>query len=148
MIWNQSDGKKPPGIAMAEAQAAAMDYKVPIGILLGTVERETNFRLGLVSSVGAVGPCQFLPQYASDYYRYAGFKFDLYNWESIRGLAAVYVTYARWGEERYNFVGDDRWRYAVSCHRYGQNSPTSRNMQNKRIRDIEACMRRNGVWYE
>ena len=147
MIRKQTDGKKQTGIAMAEAQTAAREYNVPVGIILGTVERETNFRLGLVSSVGAVGPCQFLPQYASDYYRYAGFKFDLYNWESIRGLAAVYATYARWGEERYNLVGDDRWRYAVSCHRYGQNSPKSKNMQNNRVHGIEACMLRNVVWY-
>lgn len=148
MIWKQANGCKPPGIAMAEAQMAAMKYKVPVGILLGTVERETNFRLGLVSSVGAVGPCQFMPQYTNDYYRYAGFEFDLYGWESIRGLAAVYVTYARCGAERYGLKGEDCWRFAVGCHRYGQNSATTRDMQNKRVRDIETCMRRNGVWYD
>lgn len=148
MIWKQAGGRKPPGIAIAEAQTSAKEFGVPVGILLGTVERETNFRPWLVSYAGAVGPCQFLRKYEKEYYRYAGFEFDLTSWESIRGLAAVYVTYAKWGAERYGLSGDDRWRYAVSCHRYGQNSPTSLKMNNKRVRDIEACMRRNGVWYD
>lgn len=148
MIWKQSDGKAAPNAAVSIAQAASAEFGVPVGILLGTVERESNFRLWLVSSAGAVGPCQFLKKYEKEYYRYAGFEFDLSGLESMRGLAAVYATYARWGAERYGFAGADRWRYAVSCHRYGQNSPTSRNMQNKRVRDIEACMRRNGVWYD
>ena len=73
MIWKQADGKAAPNAALVIAQAASAEFSVPVGILLGTVERETNFRLGLVSSVGAVGPCQFMPQYTNDYYRF--------NWE-------------------------------------------------------------------
>ena len=97
MIWKQADGKAAPNAALVIAQAASAEFGVPVGILLGTVERETNFRPWLVSSAGAVGPCQFLRKYEKEYYRYAGFEFDLTSWKSIRGLAAVYVAYAKWG---------------------------------------------------
>lgn len=148
MIWKQSGGKPAPEIAVEIAEAAAKEFGVPVGILLGTAERETNFRKGLKSSAGAVGVVQFLPRYKRDYYRYAGFEFELEEWEALRGLAAVYVTYASWGAKRHGLTGADCWRFAVGCHRYGQNSKTTLNMQNKRVKDIEACMRRNGVWYD
>ena len=119
MIWKQADGKAAPNAALVIAQAASAEFGVPVGILLGTVERESNFRLGLVSSAGAVGPCQFKPQYAEDYYRYAGFKFDLEGWASVRGLAAVYKYYAQLGAKRHGFSGDDRWRFALLAHRHG-----------------------------
>ena len=64
MIWKQADGKAAPAEAVSIAQAASVESSVPVGILLGTVERESNFRLRLVSSAGAVGPCQFKAQYA------------------------------------------------------------------------------------
>ena len=69
------NGKRPPRPAAAVdvAEAASVTYRVPVGILLGTVECESDFRLGVVSSAGAVGPCQFQPKYAEDYYRYAAF---------------------------------------------------------------------------
>ena len=148
MIWKQADGKAAPNAALVIAQAASAEFGVPVGILLGTVERESNFRLGLVSSAGAVGPCQFKPQYAEDYYRYAGFKFDLEGWASIRGLAAVYVFYAGLAAKRHGFAGDDRWRFALLAHRYGQNSTQAKTLDTTgRVRDVEACMERNGLWY-
>ena len=148
MIWKQASGKPAPNAALVIAQAASAEFGVPVGILLGTVERESNFRLGLVSSAGAVGPCQFKPQYAEDYYRYAGFSFDLEGWASIRGLAAVYVYYAALGAKRYGFAGDDRWRYALIAHRYGQNSTQAKTLDTTgRVSDVEACMERNGLWY-
>lgn len=148
MIWKQANGKPAPNAALAIAQAASAEFGVPVGILLGTVERESNFRLGLVSSAGAVGPCQFKPQYAEDYYRYAGFKFDLEGWASVRGLAAVYGYYAKLGEKRHGFSGDDRWRFALIAHRYGQNSTQAKTLDTTgRVSDVEACMERNGIWY-
>ena len=148
MIWKQASGKPAPNAALVIAQAASAEFGVPVGILLGTVERESNFRLGLVSSAGAVGPCQFKPQYAEDYYRYAGFKFDLDGWASVRGLAAVYGYYAKLGAKRHGFSGDDRWRFALLAHRHGQNSTQARTLDTTgRVSDVEACMERNGVWY-
>lgn len=148
MIWKQADGKAAPNAALVIARAASAEFSVPVGILLGTVERESNFRLGLVSSAGSVGPCQFKPQYAEDYYRYAGFEFDLEGWASIRGLAAVYVYYAGLGAKRYGFAGDDRWRFALLAHRHGQNSTQAKTLDTTgRVSDVEACMERNGVWY-
>ena len=148
MIWKQADGSAAPNAALVIAQAASAEFGVPVGILLGTVERESNFRLGLVSSAGAVGPCQFKPQYAEDYYRYAGFKFDLDGWASVRGLAAVYGYYAKLGAKRHGFSGDDRWRFALLAHRHGQNSTQARTLDTTgRVSDVEACMERNGVWY-
>ena len=76
-MWKQANGSAAPSEAVTVAQAASAEFGVPAGILLGTVERESNFRLGLVSSAGAVGPCQFKRGYTEDYYRYAGFSFDL-----------------------------------------------------------------------
>ena len=150
MIWMQEGMKaKPPGKAMAVAQAAAQEFRVPVGVLLGTVECETNFRLGLVSSAGAVGPCQFLPKYKADYARYAGFAFDLEGWESIRGLAAVYRTYAQWAKERHGMSGEDVWRFALCAHRWGQNDPRCKApRKQKRVADVERKMKRNGVWYD
>lgn len=148
MIWKQADGKAAPNAALVIAQAASAEFSVPVGILLGTVERESSFRLGLVSSAGAVGPCQFKPQYAQDYYRYAGFEFDLEGWASVRGLAAVYKYYAQLGAKRHGFAGDDRWRFALLAHRYGQNSTQAKTLDTTgRVRDVEACMERNGLWY-
>ena len=148
MIWKQASGKPAPNAALVIAQAASAEFGVPVGILLGTVERESNFRLGLVSSAGAVGPCQFKPQYAEDYYRYAGFEFDLEGWASIRGLAAVYVFYAGLAAKRHGFAGDDRWRFALLAHRYGQNSTQAKTLDTTgRVSDVEACMERNGLWY-
>ena len=148
ITWKQADGKAAPNAALVIAQAASAEFSVPVGILLGTVERESNFRLGLVSSAGAVGPCQFKPQYAQDYYRYAGFEFDLEGWASIRGLAAVYVFYAGLAAKRHGFAGDDRWRFALLAHRYGQNSTQAKTLDTTgRVRDVEACMERNGLWY-
>lgn len=148
MEWKQYGGKYAPENAVQIAEAAAKEFGVPVGILLGTVERESNFRLGLVSSAGAVGPCQFKPQYAQDYYRYAGFEFDLEGWASIRGLAAVYVFYAGLAAKRHGFAGDDRWRFALLAHRYGQNSTQAKTLDTTgRVRDVEACMERNGLWY-
>lgn len=150
MIWLQEGTKaKPPGKAMAVAQAAAQEFEVPVGVLLGTVECETNFRLGMVSAAGAVGPCQFLPRYRADYARYAGFAFDLAGWESIRGLAAVYRTYAGWARERHGMEGEDAWRFALCAHRWGQNDPRCRApRKQKRVADVERKMRLNGVWYD
>lgn len=148
MEWKQYGGKYAPENAVQIAEAAAKEFGVPVGILLGTVERESNFRLGLVSSAGAVGPCQFKPQYAEDYYRYAGFEFDLEGWASIRGLAAVYVFYAGLAAKRHGFAGDDRWRFALLAHRYGQNSTQAKTLDTTgRVSDVEACMERNGLWY-
>lgn len=148
ITWKQADGSAAPNAALVIAQAASAEFGVPVGILLGTVERESNFRLGLVSSAGAVGPCQFKPQYAEDYYRYAGFKFDLDGWASVRGLAAVYGYYAKLGAKRHGFSGDDRWRFALLAHRHGQNSTQARTLDTTgRVSDVEACMERNGVWY-
>ena len=148
ITWKQADGKAAPNAAVIIAQAASAEFGVPVGILLGTVERESNFRLGLVSSAGSVGPCQFKPQYAQDYYRYAGFEFDLEGWASIRGLAAVYVYYAGLAAKRHGFAGDDRWRFALLAHRYGQNSTQAKTLDTTgRVSDVEACMERNGLWY-
>ena len=148
MIWKQSNGKSAPAAAVKTAQLAANEFGVPVGILLGTVERESNFRLGLVSSAGAVGPCQFKPQYQADYYRYAGFEFDLEGWASIRGMAAIYKFYAELAAMRHGFAGDDRWRFALIAHRYGQNSTQAKTLDTTgRVEDVEACMERNGLWY-
>lgn len=148
MEWRTEEGGQAPQEAVDRAENAAREFGVPVGILLGTCECETDFRLGLVSSAGAVGPCQFLPKYAADYYRYAGFVFDLEGWDALRGAAAVFLTYASWGRERHGLQGEDAWRFAVSAHRYGQNSQTCLDRQNKRVMDIEAHMRRNGLWYD
>ena len=64
MKWKMRGGGYAPNIAVSTAKKAAKEYEVPVGILLGTVECESGFRLGLTSSAGAVGPCQFLPGYA------------------------------------------------------------------------------------
>ena len=42
MIWKQADGKAAPNAALVIAQAASAELSVPVGILLGTVERESN----------------------------------------------------------------------------------------------------------
>ena len=148
MKWKQSDGKAAPQDMVDLAEAAAEEFSVPVGIILGTIERESNFRMGLVSSAGAVGPCQFKKKFADDYYRYAGFEFDLEGLESIRGMAAVYKKYAEWAVHRHNYSGDDRWRYALAAHRWGQNSTQAVELISKgRIEDVEEAMKRNGVWY-
>ena len=149
MKWKLRDGGYAPNIAVSTAEKAAKEYGVPVGILLGTVECESGFRLGLVSSAGAVGPCQFLPKYAEDYYRYAGFRFDLESWESVAGMAAVYAYYAKLGQERFGYTGEDGWRYALLSHRYGQNSRQAKTLDctTDRIRDVEGMMRANGLWY-
>lgn len=148
MIWKQSNGKPAPQDMVEAAEAAGAEFAVPVGILLGTIERESNFRYGLVSSAGAVGPCQFKKKFAEDYYRYAGFEFDLEGIESIRGMAAVYRTYAKWAADRHNFIGDDVWRYALLAHRYGQNSTNTKTLQREgRVEDVEDAMLRNNVWY-
>lgn len=149
MIWKKRNGRAAPAEAVETAARAAAEFAVPVGILLGTVECESGFRLGLTSSAGAVGPCQFLPKYAEDYYRYAGFRFDLESWESIIGMAAVYAYYAKLGQERFGYTGEDGWRYALLSHRYGQNSRQAKTLDTStdRIRDVEGMMRANGLWY-
>ena len=149
MIWKKRNGKAAPREAVEAAERGAAEVAVPVGILLGTVECESDFRLDVVSSAGAVGPCQFLPKYAEDYYRYAGFRFDLESWESIIGMAAVYAYYAKLGQERFGYTGEDGWRYALLSHRYGQNSRQARTLDTStdRIRDVEGMMRANGLWY-
>lgn len=150
MIWKKRNGRAAPAEAVETAARAAAEFAVPVGILLGTVECESDFRLDAVSSAGAVGPCQFLPKYAEDYYRYAGFRFDLESWESIAGMAAVYAYYAKLGQERFGYTGEDGWRYALLSHRYGQNSRQAKTLDTStdRIRDVEGMMRANGLWYE
>lgn len=150
MIWKKRNGKAAPQEAVEAAERGAAEFAVPVGILLGTVECESDFRLDAVSSAGAVGPCQFLPGYAEDYYRYAGFRFDLESWESVVGMAAVYAYYAKLGEERFGYTGEDGWRYALLSHRYGQNSRQAKTLDctTDRIRDVEGMMRANGLWYE
>lgn len=150
MIWKKRNGRAAPAEAVETAARAAAEFAVPVGILLGTVECESDFRLDAVSSAGAVGPCQFLPKYAEDYYRYAGFRFDLESWESVAGMAAVYAYYAKLGEERFGYTGEDGWRYALLSHRYGQNSRQAKTLDTStdRIRDVEGMMRANGLWYE
>ena len=150
MIWKKRNGRAAPAEAVEAAERGAAEFAVPVGILLGTVECESGFRLGLTSSAGAVGPCQFLPKYAEDYYRYAGFRFDLESWESIAGMAAVYAYYAKLGQERFGYTGEDGWRYALLSHRYGQNSRQAKTLDctTDRIRDVEGMMRANGLWYE
>lgn len=149
MEWKMENGRPAPAAAVDVAEAASVTYRVPVGILLGTVECESDFRLGLVSSAGAVGPCQFLPGYAEDYYRYAGFEFDLEGWESITGMAAVYAYYYKLGAKRYGYTGADGWRYALLSHRYGQNSKRAKELDASvdRIKDVESMMRANGLWY-
>ena len=150
MIWKKRNGKAAPAEAVETAARAAAEFAVPVGILLGTVECESDFRLDAVSSAGAVGPCQFLPGYAEDYYRYAGFRFDLESWESVAGMAAVYAYYAKLGQERFGYTGEDGWRYALLSHRYGQNSRQAKTLDctTDRIQDVEGMMRANGLWYE
>ena len=149
MKWKQSSGAYAPQNMVDLAIAAAKEFSVPVGVILGTIERESNFRLGQVSSAGAVGPCQFKPQYAQDYYRYAGFSFDLEGLDSIRGMAAVYAKYAGWANTRHGCTGEDVWRYAMLAHRYGQNSAQAKKLTCAgRVEDVEAAMRRNGVWYD
>lgn len=150
MIWKKRNGRAAPAEAVEAAERGAAEFAVPVGILLGTVECESDFRLDAVSSAGAVGPCQFLPKYAEDYYRYAGFRFDLESWESVAGMAAVYAYYAKLGEERFGYTGEDGWRYALLSHRYGQNSRQAKTLDctTDRIRDVEGMMRANGLWYE
>ena len=150
MNWKMENGRNAPSIAVSTAEKAAAKHEVPVGILLGTVECESDFRLGLTSSAGAVGPCQFLPKYKSDYYRYAGFEFDLEGWESIEGMAAVYKFYAELGADRYNFKDEEVWEYALLAHRYGQNSTKAKNLDRNtdRIKDVEAMMKRNDLWYD
>ena len=149
MIWTKRDGQKAPREAVETAARATAEFAVPVGVLLSTVECESDFRLDAVSSAGAVGPCQFLPGYKADYYRYAGFEFDLTSWESVRGLAAVYRFYYSLGETRCGYAGADGWRYALLAHRYGQNSKRAKELDcdTDRIRDAESMMRRNGLWY-
>ena len=149
MIWKKRNGRAAPAEAVETAARAAAEFAVPVGILLGTVECESDFRLDAVSSAGAVGPCQFLPGYAEDYYRYAGFRFDLESWESVAGMAAVYAYYAKLGQERFGYTGEDGWRYALLSHRYGQNSRQAKNLDctTDRIQDVEGMMRANDLWY-
>lgn len=148
MQWKMEHGKLAPQEAVDVAESAAKEFGVPVGTLLGTVECETDFRFWLVSSAGAVGPCQFLPKYKDDYYRYAGFEFDLETWDAIRGMAGVYAFYYDLGAKRYGYTGDDGWRYALLSHRYGQNSSKAKTLEPAgRVEDVERMMRSNGVWY-
>ena len=149
MIWKKRNGRAAPAEAVEAAERGAAEFAVPVGILLGTVECESDFRLDAVSSAGAVGPCQFLPKYAEDYYRYAGFRFDLESWESVAGMAAVYAYYAELGAKRYGYTGADGWRFALLAHRYGQNSKRAKELDCSvdRIKDVESMMRANGLWY-
>ena len=131
MKWKLRDGGYAPNIAVSTAEKAAKEHEVPVGILLGTVECESDFRLGLTSSAGAVGPCQFLPKYAEDYYRYAGSSFDLEGWESITGMAAVYAYYAELGRKRYGYevrtAGGSRcWRTATAEQQAGKRAGLQR----------------------
>lgn len=148
MKWIQSNNVAAPQEMVNLAEAAAKEFSVPVGIILGTIERESNFRMGLVSSAGAVGPCQFKRKFIADYHRYAGFEFDLEGLDSIRGMAAIYKKYASWAVSRHGYTGDDRWRYALAAHRWGQNSNQAKHLiSTGRIDDVEAAMRRNNVWY-
>lgn len=147
MIWRKENGAPAPKEAMCFAMEAQRRFSVPAGILLATAECESGFRLGVVSGADAVGPMQFLPRYKADYVRYAGFDFELEGWGAILGAGAVFARYAKWGRQRHGLCGEDMWRYALSVHRYGQNSKTCLNFANKRVRDVEKHMRRNGLWY-
>ena len=65
-------------------------------------------------------------------------------------MAAVYAYYAKLGQERFGYTGEDGWRYALLSHRYGQNSRQAKTLDTStdRIRDVEGMMRANGLWYE
>lgn len=146
--WKQKDGRGISGDIMQYFIGASTKYKVPIGVLLGTCEAESNFRLGLVSSANAVGPMQFKEKYASDYYRYAGFPFDLKTWDSVAGAGAVFAYYAKLARERHGMSGDDVWRFVLEAHRYGQNSAEAKApRQQKRVLFVEAQMKANELTY-
>lgn len=149
MEWSKREngGSKAPKEAVTQALKAQKDFGVPAGVLLATCQLESGFRLGLVSSAGAVGPMQFKRCYERDYYRYAGFRFDLEGWEAVYGAGAVFAHYAR-RAEKLGFAGEDVWRYCLCAHRYGQNAPeTLAPAEQKRVLDAEKLLRLNGPWY-
>ncbi len=147
MIWKRKDGREAPKEAVEAAERGAAEFHVPVGLLLASCEEESDFRLGLISPAGAVGPMQFLAKYKEDYWRYAGFAFELEGWDALRGAAAVFAWYASLGQKRHGLKGEDAWRFAASAHRYGQNSPRCLQRDNSRVQAVESHMRRNGLWY-
>ena len=62
MKWKLRDGGYAPNIAVSTAEKAAKEHEVPVGILLGTVECESDFRLGLTSSAGGSRSLSVLAQ--------------------------------------------------------------------------------------
>ena len=150
LVYKQKGGKKVSDDIVKIFSDAAKEFKVPVGILLGTCEEESNFRLGLVSSSNAVGPMQFRKKFAEDYYRYAGFKFDLEGWDSVRGCAAIYQFYAKLGKERHGFTGIKGWQYALMAHRWGQNDTraTKEPWTQARCKNVEQHMKDNNLWYD
>lgn len=148
MIWKQENGARAPKEAVEQALRAESALGVPAGLVLAICECESNFRLGLISTSGAVGPMQLRKKFAQDFYRYADFSFDLEGWESIYGAAAMLRTYAKWAEKR-GVSGENRWRWAAACYRWGQNAPQMKDLDAcDRVQDVERHMKRNGVWYD
>lgn len=143
--WKQKGGKPVSKDILKYFEDAANEFDVPIGILLGTCECESNFRLGLVSSSGAVGPMQLREKFKLDFEKYAGFSFDFKTWDSVRGVAAMYAYYAK----RTNLRSPAKWQYALTEFRWGRNSAEMKDYANsKRVKDVEEHMRRNGLWYD
>ena len=54
--WKQSNNRLVDAAIVKLFDAAAQEFHVPVGLLLGTCECESKFRLGLVSSAHAVVP--------------------------------------------------------------------------------------------
>ncbi len=148
MQWKMEHGGYAPQEAVRWALRAQMELEVPAGLVLATCECESDFRLGLVSGSGAVGPMQIRRKYEKDYFRYAGFAFDLEGWEAVYGAAAVLAKYAQWAKAR-GVAGHDAWRWAACCYRWGQNAPQMESFATcKRVKDVERHMERNDCWYE
>jgi len=145
VTYKQKGGKTVPADIVKIFEDAAKEFSVPVGILLGTCECESNFRMGLVSSTGAVGVMQLRKKFAQDFYKYAGFEFDLESWEAVRGTAALYAYYAK----RSKLESPNKWQYAMCEFRWGRNAVQMRNYATcKRVKDVEAHMKRNGMWYD
>lgn len=145
ITYKQKGGKAVSKDIVKIFEDAAKEFKVPVGLILGTCECESNFRLGLVSSANAVGPMQLKVKYCDDFYRYAGFKFDIESWDSVRGVAAILAYYAK----KSKLESPNKWQWALCVFRWGQNSVYMKTYETcKRVRDVEEHMKRNMLWYD
>ncbi|WP_273036842.1 transglycosylase SLT domain-containing protein [Schwartzia succinivorans] len=93
---------------VALAKEAAARYKVPENIFLAQIQLESNWNPRAVSSAGALGIAQFMPETA------AGWGIDPFDVEQALDASAHYMS------NLYEVFGD--WNYALAAYNGGQYS--------------------------